>query len=100
MHTSGDLVTSPISGAFFEQHLQRYPSGMFAKNGCMDNTVAFMDGTVIEVARPSVPYVVQLILYSGHRKKHAIKFQGVKTPEGLCPHLHGPEMSRRRDMYL
>lgn len=58
MHTSGDLVTSPIPGAFFEQYAQRYVSAVNEKNGCMYNTVAFIDGTVIGVARPGGPYVM------------------------------------------
>lgn len=36
MHTSGDVVTPPIPGAFFRQHAQRYASADYEKKGCMD----------------------------------------------------------------
>lgn len=62
MDTGGGLVTSPIPGAFFAQHAPRYALAAYEKNGCMDNTAAFIDGTVIGVARPGGLYVMRLVL--------------------------------------
>lgn len=100
MDKSGDLVTAPIPSSFMAHHAQRYASAVFMKNSCMEHTVGFIDGTVIGVARPGGSYMMQLVLYNGHKRKHAIKFQAVTTPDGLCIHLHGPEVGRRHDMYL
>lgn len=62
VHKSGDLVMLRIFGAFFEQHTQRYAFAVYKTNACMNNTVAFIDGTVVGVVRHGGPYVMQLVL--------------------------------------
>ena len=37
----------------------------------------------------------QRILYNGHKKVHAIKFQSVITPNGLIANLYGPVERKR-----
>ncbi|KAK1860396.1 hypothetical protein I4F81_002985 [Pyropia yezoensis] len=43
---------------------------------------------------------LQRLCYSGHKRRHAIKFQSVLTPDGLILHLYGPVEGRRHDMTL
>eukprot|EP00170_Pyropia_yezoensis_P001992 contig_8490_g1996 len=38
--------------------------------------------------------------YSGHKRKHAVKFQNVLMPDGLFFHMYGPLKGRRHDMTL
>ncbi|OWY94691.1 hypothetical protein PHMEG_00035506 [Phytophthora megakarya] len=38
------------------------------------------------------------VLYSGHKRKHCIKFQTVVTPDGLIAHSFGPVEGRRHDL--
>ncbi|ETV76858.1 hypothetical protein H257_09294 [Aphanomyces astaci] len=39
-------------------------------------------------------------MYNGHKRKHAIKFQSVVTPDGLISHGFGPGEGRRHDLTL
>ena len=43
---------------------------------------------------------LQRASYSGHKRKHALKFHNVLTPDGLFFHLFGPVEGRRHDMTL
>ena len=42
----------------------------------------------------------QRLYYNGHKRKHAIKFQGVVTPDGIVVDLFGPELGARHDVHL
>ena len=53
-----------------------------------------MDGTVRRIARPKY---LQRVLYNGHKRVHAIKFQNVVIPNGLIANLAGPYEGRRHD---
>jgi hypothetical protein len=47
----------------------------------------FIDGTQRIICRPGT--LPQRTWYSGYKKCHGIKFQGVTTPDGLLSHLDG-----------
>ncbi|RPB26674.1 hypothetical protein L211DRAFT_856099 [Terfezia boudieri ATCC MYA-4762] len=47
----------------------------------------FVDGTLKVVCRPKKH---QRRWYSGYKKRHAVKFQAIATPDGLISHLAGP----------
>jgi hypothetical protein len=78
---------------------------IFDKIGRFDCVFAFIDGTVRHISRPgprAVPGVVdrvdvQRLFYSGHKRKHAIKFQTMVAPCGLIIHLFGPHPGRGND---
>ena len=40
---------------------------------------------------------MQRVAYNGHKRKHAMKFQGVTSPCGLALHLSGPLEGRRHE---
>ena len=63
--------------------------------------VGFIDGTVIGIARPQASEM-QRVVYSGHKRKNALKFQALITPDGLIYHASGPLEGRRHDwtMYV
>ena len=54
----------------------------------------FIDGTLRRICRPEEH---QREFYSGYKRAHCIKFQGVATPDGLLTCLHGPFEGRRHD---
>ena len=54
----------------------------------------FVGGTVRQTCRPSHD---QRIVYNGHKRTHALKFQAVTALDGLITHLFGPFESRRHD---
>ena len=63
----------------------------------MKNVFGFADGTVRPICRPIVG---QHLVYNGHRRVQAIKFQSVVIPNGLIAHLHGPCEGRRHNAFL
>lgn len=60
----------------------------------LDNVWAFIDGTTRPICRPTYN---QRLWYSGHKRKHVMKFQSLMTPCGIVPHLFGPFEGRRHD---
>ena len=60
----------------------------------LENCWGFVDGTVRPLCRPGEN---QRIMYNGHKKVHAIKFQSVVEPNGLIANLFGPVEGRRHD---
>ena len=57
------------------------------------NIWAFVDGTFKGIARPTEE---QKIYYSGHKKEHGIKWQGIITPDGIIS-LQGPYEGKAND---
>ena len=54
----------------------------------------FIDGTFRPFCRPSYE---QGYHYSGQKKRHGLKFQGIATPDGLVSSMSGPWLSRYND---
>lgn len=60
----------------------------------LERCIGFIDGTVIEVCRPGK---FQEIVFNGHKRKHALKFQAVTTADGLIRDFAGPYEGIRHD---
>ena len=73
-----------------------YASSIYEKYHALKNCVGFIDGTVIGIARPK-GYELQRAAYNGHKRKHALKFQALNSPDGLVLHVYGPIEGRRHD---
>ena len=67
--------------------LQRYAEAISGKGGPLDNCFGFVDGTVRPISRPNER---QRIVYNGHKRVHALKFQSLSLPNGLIGNLFGP----------
>ena len=57
----------------------------------------FIDGTVREICKPSA---LQGPMYNGKDRKHALKYQGVTTPDGMFLQLAGPWPGSRHDQFM
>jgi nuclease HARBI1 len=68
------------------------------KGSPLDSVVRFIDGTGVEIARPSG--TSQRASYSGHTRQNCLKFQAISAPGGMVLHLLGPVEGRRHDMFL
>ena len=53
-----------------------------------------MDGAVRPISRPEEN---QRVVYNGHKRVHALKFQSLVIPNGLIANLYGPLKGRRHD---
>ena len=76
--------------------LARYAEAVHRK-APLCNVWGFIDGTVRPICRPTVG---QRLVYNGHKRIHALKFQSVSTPDGIIAHLYGPVEGRRHDAFL
>lgn len=63
----------------------------------LSSCVGFVDGTVRPMCRPIYD---QRTSYNGHKRTHAIKFQGVMFPDGIIAAMHGPFEGKRHDATL
>ena len=73
-------ILSPVN-------LQTYVYAMTAKGAPLNNCFGFIDGTVRPISRPGEH---QRILYHGHKRVHALKFQGIALANGIIGNLYGP----------
>lgn len=64
------------------------------KGAALQNCWGFVDRTVRPVCRPGEN---QRVLFNGHKRIHAIKFQSVAAPNGLIANLYGPVEGRKHD---
>lgn len=67
--------------------LEEYTYAVSRKGAPLDNCFGFVDGTVRPISRPGEN---QRVLYNGHKRVHAIKFQSVALPNGLIANMFGP----------
>ena len=79
------------------ENLQIFANAVFAKGAALDNCWGFIDGTVRPICRPTRN---QRMVYNGHKRVHALKFQSVVAPNGLIANLFGPVEGRRHDSAL
>lgn len=76
------------------ERLQLFADAIHNKGAALNNCWGFIDGTVRPVSRPGKN---QRVLYNGHKKVHAIKFQSIAAPNGLIANLFGPVEGKRHD---
>lgn len=69
------------------QSLVTYANAIHHKGSPLVTCFGFIDGTVRPICRPSVN---QRIVYNGHKRLHALKFQSICVPNGLIANLSGP----------
>jgi len=75
-----------------------YSSRIAEARAFLDRCVGFVDGTALFVSRSGGG--LQRVCYSGHKRRHAVKFLNVLNPDGLFFYLFGPWEGRRHDMTL
>ena len=67
--------------------LEVYADAVASKGAVLSKCFGFVDGTVRPICRPGQN---QRIVYNGHKRVQALKFQSVTVPNGLVAHLYGP----------
>ncbi len=71
-----------------------YAQKITQKGSVVNNIWGFINGTVQQVCRPGQD---QCEYFSGHKRKHVLKFQLIMLPNGLVAHSFGPFPGRRHD---
>lgn len=80
-------ILSPVA-------LQEYCQAIARQGSPLTNCFGFVDGTVRPICRPGEN---QRVVYNGHKRVHALKFQSVAIPNGLIANLYGPVEGCRHD---
>jgi len=75
-------------------NLELYAQAVTRKGSPLTNCFGFVDGTVRPISRPGEN---QRIVYNGHKRVHALKYQAVVIPNGLEANLYGPVEGRCHD---
>ena len=78
-------------------NLQRYATAVYGKGAAIPNCWGFVDGTVRPICRPKE---YQRVMYNGHKRLHAMKFQSVVAANGLIANLFGPVEGRRHHCFM
>ena len=87
----GHLLKTMIQQWLAPVNLQLFADTIHARESPLDNCWGYIDGTVRPICRLRKD---QRILYNGHKKVHAIKFQLLVAPNGLITNLYGPVEGR------
>ena len=74
--------------------LEQYAQAIRRMGSPLPNCFGFVDGTVRPIARPDEN---QRVVYNGHKRVHALKFQSLVTPNGLIANLSSPFEGRCHD---
>ncbi|XP_015774483.1 PREDICTED: uncharacterized protein LOC107352684 [Acropora digitifera] len=74
--------------------LQTYADAVYAKGAALENCFGFVDGTVRPIARPGEN---QRVVYNGHKRIHALKFQSLALPNGIIANMCGPVEGKKHD---
>ena len=77
-----------------QNKLEEYSIAIHNKGAPLMNCFGFVDGTVRPCSRPGQN---QRLLFNGHKRIHALKFQSVVIPNGLICNLYGPVEGCRHD---
>ena len=80
-------ITSWNNSILYPASLQRYADAIFDQGAALSNCFGFVDGTVRLICRPDEN---KRIVFNGHKRIHAIKFQSVALPNGLIGHFYRP----------
>ena len=85
--THGARITRWNHDILDPNQMEMYAAAITARGAPLQTCFGFIDGTVRPIARPGEN---QRILYNGHKRVHALKFQSVVLPNGLIANMYGP----------
>ncbi|KAJ3509517.1 hypothetical protein NLJ89_g5189 [Agrocybe chaxingu] len=91
------LLDFDFEGILSQENMEKYAEAIYMAGAPLDSIWAFLDCTIRVMCRPSRH---QRQAYSGYKKRHALKYQALKLPNGLIGHLYGPEVGRHNDNHL
>ena len=74
--------------------LEEYSIAIHNKGAPLTNCFGFVDGTVCPGSRTGQN---QRLLFNGHKRMHALKFQSAVIPNGLICNFYDPTEGRRHD---
>ena len=79
---------------FSPESLTRYAAALHTHGAATRSVVGFLDCTICATCQPSIS---ETLMYTGYKKCHGMKFQGVTVPNGMITHLAGPYHAPQND---
>ncbi len=73
---------------------EKYAAAVHCKGAPVSNVWGFIDGTLCHACRPTDN---QREMFSGHKRRHGVKFQHVMCPDGIVVHAFGPYPGSQHD---
>ncbi|CAN7938209.1 unnamed protein product [Ixodes hexagonus] len=93
--TFGHLTDDLTSHSWLNHsNLDEFSKAVHAKGAPVDKCWGFIDGTALPICRPTED---QRLFFSGHKRMHALKYQGVMCANGIVAEMHGPYPGHRHD---
>ena len=83
-----------------DARLREFANAIGAAGGPFYDCVGFIDGTTCHISRPGGDNMQQAAFYSGHKRYHCIRWQGVVTPDGMLASFYGPHPGASNDRGL
>ena len=83
----GEKITNWNHDLLSPNNLKIYAEAIHQIGGALDNCFGFIDGTVRPICCLDE---MQSLLYNGHKRVHAIKFQSITLPNGMIANFFGP----------
>lgn len=96
--TFSDLILQ-FQTPIIQPRLDRFAKAINETSAGIRNCVGLIDTTVIGMARPGADEM-RRDFYNAHKRKHALKYQAVTTPDGIFFHMSKPVVGRRHDWYM
>jgi len=97
--SKGHLIEGELSAVHIARCAETFSESIHDKCGVLANCIGFIDGTNLQITSPSGSLALNEA-YSGHKKKHSLKFQIFMTPDGFVAHAYGPMEGRRYDWFM
>jgi len=94
IHTKFPHLIDERSFTSWAPHFHEFADAFENKGIPIPNLIGFIDGKLWPVCRPGM---YQHVLYSGHKRIHGLKTQGLIFPNGISPYLFGPVNGSRHD---
>jgi hypothetical protein len=86
MSTWVHLLDFDINGIFSPDTMASYAATLHTHGAPMHTVIGFIDCTICQTCRPIMS---QNLVYTGYKKLHGMKFQGVIVPNGMIARLAG-----------
>ena len=94
-NTFSHLLTDINLPFLSRNKMEEYCNAIYYKGTPLKNCFGFIDGTVRPICRPGTN---QRVLYNGHKRVHALKFQRIVFPNGLIGNMSIE--GRRHDCFM
>jgi len=94
----GDRVLYDTRVFTDHQRLAIFSAAIKNAGAPFDSCPMFIDGTLVQICRPG--HWLQGAYYSGHKRKHCLRFQGILTPDGMLASFYGPYPGASTDLSI